>query len=280
MKSKGLNSKNGIGFFVGAAFLYVALTALMYVKQRSLMYFPDTFKTAPLEDGVPDMTIARVSTADGLTLEGWYKPPSSSDQPVLVFFHGNGGSLRGRGFVARPFLEAGYGFLFAEYRGYGGNPGQPTEQGLFNDARAYTEWLLKNEGIRPEQIVFFGESMGTGVAARMASEYKSAAALILLSPFTSFTDVARGRYGYLPVGLLIKDRFDSLSVIGAVHMPLLILHGRKDTIVPFRLGQALYEAAPGPKELAIFPDAGHNDMYQFGALARIIDYLQTRKAKP
>ncbi len=265
---------------IGCLLFYIILVGSMYLRQRSMMYFPETMRMTPVQAGVGDMSAIQVRTDDGLTIQGWYKAPTSPDKPVLVFFHGNGGSINGRGYVARPYLDAGYGFLFGEYRGYGGNPGSPTEQGLYNDARAYTEWLLKEQNVPPGKIAFFGESLGTGVAVKMASEYKSAGALVLLSPYTSFPDIAAPRYWFAPVRLMMKDRYDSLGLIGNVHMPLLVLHGKRDDVVSFELGKTLFDKANEPKRMDVFPEAGHNDMYRYDVQTHIIDFLKNQKVAP
>ncbi len=251
---------------------YVAVVAGLFMGQRQMVFVPDTRRVMPAESGVGDMDIVHVETSDGLVLEGWYKPADAS-HPTLIFFHGNAGNLYGRGIEARRFMDEGYGFLLAEYRGYGGNPGHPAEQGLYNDARAYIDWLIAH-GVPQNKIVLSGQSLGTGVAVKMAVEYPHAAALILSSPYTSLPDVAAGTYFFVPVRLLMLDRFDSFALIRKITMPVLILHGEKDRVVPFALGKALYDAAPPPKEFAIYPEGTHYNLYDNGAQTRMLSFLE------
>ena len=167
---------------------------------------------------------------------------------------------------------AGLGCLLLDYRGFGGNPGSPTEEGLYVDGRAGYDWLV-SAGHAPERIVLYGESMGSGVATKLASE-KAAAAIVLDAPFTSIVDVAAGRYPWLPVSLLVVDRFDSLSRIGDVRIPLLVLHGTDDRVVPFPLGRRLFEAANEPKRFVRFDGGSHMDLYEHGAASEVIGFVR------
>lgn len=261
----------------GILLIYISMVGGLFMGQRQLVFVPDGHHTTPAENGVGDMSVIHVQTADHLTLEGWYKPALAS-RLTVVFFHGNGGNLGNRALTAHRFTSKGYGFLLAGYRGYGGNPGQPTEQGLYRDARAYIDWLIAH-GVPQDKIVLDGESLGTGVAVRMAIEHPHAAALVLNSPYTSLPDVAAKTYFFVPVHLLMLDRFDSFSLIRKVTMPVLVLHGQKDRIVPFALGKALYDAAPTPKEFAVFPEGTHLNLYSLGAQDRTISFLE-RYVKP
>jgi fermentation-respiration switch protein FrsA (DUF1100 family) len=263
---------------VELAVIYIAILGGLYMNQRNLVYVPDRTVATPAQNGVGDMSVIHATTSDGLRLEGWYKPPADKFHPVIIHFHGNAGSLRYRGHEARPFLDQGYGFLLAEYRGYGGNPGKPTEQGLYKDARAFTDWVIAH-GVPQDKIVFYGQSLGTGVATEMAVEYPHAAALILSSPYTSLPDVAARTYFFVPVHLLMLDRFDSLVRIAKVKMPVLILHGRKDTVIPFDIGKALYDAANPPKEFAVYPGGTHFNINASGGQTRMLSFLE-KHVKP
>jgi fermentation-respiration switch protein FrsA (DUF1100 family) len=168
------------------------------------------------------------------------------------------------------------GILMPEYRGYGGNPGEPSEDGFVRDAEAALTFL-KREGLAPDRIIVYGESIGSGVATRVASE-RPVTAVVLESPFTSLTAMAARHYPWLPVGRLLQDRFDSASRIGRVRAPLLVLQGGRDTIVPPEMGRALFEAASEPKELWSAPEADHNDLYAFGAGAAVLAFLRRHVA--
>jgi fermentation-respiration switch protein FrsA (DUF1100 family) len=172
------------------------------------------------------------------------------------------------------FAQEGLGVLLLEYRGYGGNPGAPTEAGLYADADAALDFLSQ-DGIPASRLVIYGESLGSGVAVHMAAE-RELAALILEAPFTRLADAASYHYSFVPVSVLLRDRFDSLSAIGKIRAPILILHGERDRVIPVRFGRALLAAAPEPKEGWFSPDAGHEDLARFGALDAVFDFIARR----
>jgi len=169
----------------------------------------------------------------------------------------------------------GYGIFLLVYRGYSGNPGNPSENGLYNDANAAINYLEK-KGTPTSQMVLVGESLGAGVAVDIAAKHK-VAALILLAPFSSLTRLSQWHYVFIPAKLILKDRFDSLSKIKQVNAPLLIIHGTEDKIVPIKFGKELFAAANKPKEFEAVAGAHHNDLYDYGVQKKIIDFLQSKK---
>ncbi|HEY1431370.1 MAG TPA: alpha/beta hydrolase, partial [Stellaceae bacterium] len=193
---------------------------------------------------------------------------------VVAYFHGNGGHIGYRAERLRWFAREGYGVLMAEYRGYGGNPGTPNETGLLTDAAAALDYI-EAEGIAPNRIVLYGESLGSGIAV-LAAAQRQVAALILEAPFTSVAEVAQYHYSFMPAAALIWDRFDSLAGIGDVKAPILILHGERDRVVPVRFGRALFDAAPEPKELWVAREAGHENLTWFGAFDAVHNFLRRR----
>ena len=219
---------------------YVGLVGCVYAIQRAMMYFPAGDLPSPAAAGAPEMSEVRLKTADGLDLIAWYRPAAAAGKAAIVYFHGNGGHIGMRVYKVRPFLDAGYGLLLVSYRGYGGNPGSPSEEGLFMDGRAALAFLAERS-VAPERTVLLGESLGSGVAVRMASEH-AVGALLLEAPFTSAADVGQRAYPFLPVKLMIKDRFDSLAIIDQVRVPLLIVHGERDGVVPVPLGREVFAA--------------------------------------
>lgn len=255
---------------------YVALVGGMYTFQRSLLYVPSTAVPSPAQSGVPEMAPVTLETADGLRLMSWYRPGAGGGQ-TMVYFHGNGGHIGYRGDKVRPYLDAGYGVLLVSYRGYGGNPGSPTEDGLYADGRAAMAFL-EGRGVAADQTVLYGESLGTGVAVQIALDRARAgnpvAAVVLEAPFTSAVDAGASHYPWAPVRWLMKDRFDSRSKIAGIRAPLLIIHGGRDRVVPLRLGEALYAAAAEPKESFWIPEAGHNDLAAFGAPGKALAFLE------
>ncbi len=261
----------GLRILLIGLFAYGALVVAAYLYQRSLLYFPD--KALPRLDtiGVGDMSEVKLQTADGLSLTAWYKGPAA-DLPVIVLFHGNAGSIANRAFKARAWIDTGYGVLLVEYRGYGGNPGSPSETGLYDDGRAAIQFL-RGSGIEPQRMVIYGESLGTGVAVQIAAELPIAA-VILEAPFSSAVDVAAHHYPFLPVRWLMKDRFDNLDKLTRIKAPLMVLHGGRDQVIPTGMGRAVFGAAEEPKVLKVLPQAGHNDLYDFDALQPVLNFLR------
>src|SRR5262249_55119958 len=158
-----------------------------------------------------------------------------------------------------------------EYRGYGGNPGAPSESGFYSDGRAALAFL-EREGIAPKRLVLYGESLGSGVAGELSAQHQIAG-LILEAPPTTVAEGAQAHFPYVPAGRLVSDRFDALARIGRVRAPILVLHGESDRVVPVRFGRALFEAAPEPKEGWFAPAAGHEDLARYGSLDVVVGFI-------
>ena len=256
---------------VSLAFVaYVGIAALLFAFQRSIIFVPDTTRPDAAAVGLPSLREVWLQTSGRLRLLAWWMPPAPG-RPVLAYFHGNGGNLGDRRDRLRRFAAAGSGVLMPEYPGYGGNPGTPSEQ-AFADAADAAMAFLDHEGVEQRLIVVYGESIGTGVATRVAATHEIGA-LVLESPFTSLTDIARRRFPYLPIDLLLRDRFDQLSRIARVRCPILVLQGTRDVIVPPDLGRRLFDAARQPKTLWIAPESGHNDLFAHGAAEVVLDFV-------
>ena len=270
--------KRMVNFVVAAVGIYAAFVGTLFVLQRSMLYFPDSSVPSPAASLVPEMEVVATPTADGLRLRSWYRP-AEGGQPTVVIFHGNAGNIGNRGFKARYFMKAGFGVMLASYRGYGGNEGKPTEDGLYADGRAAMDFLLKKQNIAPESVVLYGESLGSGVAVHMAMEAaleRPVGALVLEAPFTSVADVAAKHYPYLPARWLVKDRFDSASKIMAIRTPLLVVHGEADGIVPAKFGHRLFDAAVEPKEGHWIAGGDHNGLYDYGAGEVVVEFVRRR----
>jgi fermentation-respiration switch protein FrsA (DUF1100 family) len=243
----------------------------LFAFQRSLLYqvgsdVPDLARAA-----VEGFRAVTVTTPDGLELTSWFRAAAPGMATLLVS-HGNAGHIGHRVAKLAAFAEAGYGLFMVGYRGFGGNPGTPDEQGLYTDARAGLAWLERH-GVPAEQVVAYGESLGTAVAVEVAGA-APVAAVVLESPYTSLADVAASHYWYMPfAGSLVPDRFEARKVIGKVEAPVLMLHGKRDTIIPVRQAEELFEAANEPRELAIIPQAGHMDLYDHGAAGIVKAFL-------
>jgi fermentation-respiration switch protein FrsA (DUF1100 family) len=242
---------------------YAALVTLMYLLQRSMMYFPDTARTPPAAAGLPEAEEVVLDTADGESVIAWHVPPRGGN-PVIIYFHGNGGALAYRVGRFRTLIADGTGLLALSYRGYAGSSGKPTEAGLLADAdAAYAFAAARYPAAR---IVLWGESLGSGVAIALAAE-KPVGRVVLEAPFTSAADVGASAYWFLPVRLLMKDQFRSDERIGRVRAPVLILHGERDRVVPIRLGEQLFALAREPKRMVRYPRGGHEDLDMHGAYA-------------
>jgi len=254
---------------IAALCLYAGLAVVLYVTQRSLMYFPDTAHTGPAEAGLPEAVEVPLVAADGVHITAWHVPPRTGF-PVIVFFHGNGGSLRYSVPRFRKLIGAGIGLVALEYRGYGGNGGSPSERGLIADGEAAYAFAAAHYPVK--RIVLWGQSLGSGVAVAVAAK-KPVSRLILEAPFTSAAAVAALRYWYMPVSLLMKDQFHSDRRIREVTAPVLILHGAKDTVVPYAMGERMFELANQPKHIVRFLDGGHDDLDANGALDAVARFL-------
>ena len=242
---------------------YVGLVAVMYLAQRALMYFPYAARMAPADADFPQAREVDLTAADGVRILAWTVPPKPG-KPVVLYFHGNGGSVAHRVPRFRKLVDDGTGLVALSYRGYGGSDGKPTEDGLIADGRAAYDFA---RATYPDaKIVLWGESLGTGVAVALAGE-KDVAAVILEAPFTSAADVAFSAYPFIPVRLLMKDQFRSDERIGKVTAPVLVMHGARDRIVPFRLGERLFALANEPKQFVRFADGGHEEIHRYDHLA-------------
>jgi len=250
-------------FILSAIATICLLLSLFYFFQRNLIYFPEYTDITPQEAGVGDMRVVTLHTQDGLDINAWYCPPKDPFLPTLVYFHGNAGHIGYRAPLIKPYLQAGFGVFLLTYRGYSGNPGKPSEEGLYNDARASLDYL------KGQKVVLFGESIGAAVAIQMALEYP-VEGIILQSPFTSLADVGLYHYPYLPVRWLLKDRYNSLEKTGNIHVPVCIIHGQNDGIVPPEMAEKLFKAFSEPKVIYIVPFTGHNDLYEPSIVLRFL----------
>jgi len=250
--------------------LYIGTAVLLYSAQRSLMYFPETLHTTPAQAGLPEAEETTLTTSDGEHLVAWHVAPRD-DRPVILYFHGNGGSLRYRTERFRLLVRDGIGLVGVEYRGFGGSSGSPSETGLIADGEA--AYAFAAARYPAERLVIWGESLGTGVAVAIAAE-KPVGRLILEAPFTSAAAVAATRYWYLPVSLLMKDQFRSDERIGKIAAPVLILHGVHDRIIPFAMGEKMFELTTAEnRHIVRFLDGDHEDLDRHGALHAVGRFL-------
>ena len=238
--------------------IVLAVAAILWTQQRKLVYFPFGDVPAPDAIGLAVGSPVTLSTSDGLTLNGWYVTRTHEPVFTVIVFNGNAGNRAFRAPLADALARHGLAVLLFDYRGFGGNPGSPTETAIKADARAARMHVLARDDVDPRRIVYLGESLGSAVAAELAVAHPPAA-LILRSPFTSMADVGQVHYPFLPVKWLLRDRFATVDRIGAVRVPLLVIAGDRDRIVPVDQSRRLYEMANHPKSLLIIAGADHND---------------------
>jgi fermentation-respiration switch protein FrsA (DUF1100 family) len=255
-----------------AVVLYGLLVGLLAWQQRRFLYLPDRRRPNLASTGVAEAQAVTLTTRDGLDLLAWWVPPADGTMPVVLYLHGNGGNIEYRG---RRFAQAsrlGWGMLLLDYRGYGGNPGTPTEAGLLEDARTAYAWLA-TDGVAAPRIVLWGESLGTGVAVNLATETK-VGALLLESPYTSIVAIAQLRFPYAPVDWLIRDRFDLIGRIAAIRTPVLVMTAGRDRIVPPAMGRAVFAVANEPKRFWVAAEAGHNGLAEAGLFDTVQAFLR------
>lgn len=240
-----------------AVIIYLTILITLFIFQRSFLYAPDRNATTPANVGLADFAQIRIEAKpDALT--SWWRAPLKANAPVILIFHGNGGALAGRARLYESIASKDFDLLAVGYPGYGGNPGAPTEQSLYQAAQANYDWLIA-KGYKPEQIIIAGQSFGTGVAIWLA-QTNPAAGLLLQSPYTSMVDMAAKQMPAAPAQLLLKDRFESISRIGQIKMPVAWIHGRDDNLIPLAMAKRLFDEANSPKCSRIILGAGHNDM--------------------
>jgi uncharacterized protein len=253
--------------------VYLLVALVMYMGQRRLMYFPDAKHVLPGQAGLANVSERILNAPDGARNVVWYGK-AKPGQPTLLYFHGNGGGLAERADRIQRFMGQGWGVFMMAYRGYAGSTGYPTEANNIADARRAYDALVQ-EGVPASSIIVYGESLGTNVATRMAAE-KASSGLILEAPYTSVLEIAVTDYPFLPVRLLLSDRYETDKVIPQVRVPVLILHGKQDDVIPVAMAHRLIKLANEPKRLVILPEGEHSDLYLEGnnALPAVRDWIR------
>lgn len=246
---------------------YLAAGTYMYVFQRSFLFLPSGSLARPSERGLDSVQLVEVIAKDGVSLSAW-QAKAKGEKPTILYFHGNGGNLSSRSKRFDKIVEAGFGLFALSYRGYAGSGGTPSEQALIADGLIVFDKL----STQTSQIVIYGESLGAAIAVAVAAE-REAAAVILESPFSAAVDIARDRYGWLPVEFLMKDPFRSRDRIGKVRSPLLIVHGDADEIIPIIQGRDLFLHAQEPKKMTVFAGARHGDLWDRGMWPAVTEFL-------
>lgn len=257
------------------ATVYAIVAVAAFVLQRRLMYFPDADREDPTSFNLPGLSERLLEAPDGTRLVAW-QAAAKPGTPVVLYLHGNAGNLANRSERLRRFLARGYGVFALSYRGYGGSGGRPSERANVADAQLAYETLVA-DGVDPQNIVVYGESLGTGVAVQLAAS-KHVAGVVLDAPYTSIVDVAARAYPYLPVRPFMLDRYETLRHLSKVKAPLLVLHGEDDNVIPIEMGQKVYAAANAPKEIVTLPRAGHSDHHLYGSYDELFRWVEALRA--
>jgi fermentation-respiration switch protein FrsA (DUF1100 family) len=250
---------------------YLSALGYLFAFQRDYVFKPSGELATPADKGLTGVEIVTLTAKDGTVLTGWYHPPKAG-LPTLLYFHGNAGNISGRAERFRQVTESGLGFLAVSYRGYAGSGGSPSETALVSDGVEAFDWLAPKNAL----IVIYGESLGTGVAAEVATERRPSA-LILEAPFTAALDMAAATYPWVPVGILMRDPFISREHISRLNSPVLIIHGTADEMIAVDQGRKLFEFAHEPKQLAIIEGGAHSDLWDRGLWPIVLGFLRDQR---
>ena len=256
-------------------FFYVLLLIIVFLFQGKLLYHPttDNYLQNQVEREPAEIEKVKITTKDKINLIGWFYNRNLEEFKTILFFHGNAGSLENRTYKLNHFKNLNLNFLIIAWRGFSGNKGKPNEMGLYEDAKSAIKWL-KAKNIKEKNIILYGESLGTGVAVEIAQN-KNYAGLILESPFTSMVDVGKKYYPFFPVRFLLKDKFESYKKITNISVPVLVMHGKVDKIVPFHMGKKIYELANEPKYSYFSEYDDHMMEYNQNLLKVLKDFISS-----
>ena len=257
---------------LAALTLYLIAAAAMFMLQRQLLYFPPNHYLSPAAVGV-EMDEVKY-TNDHVSVTGWYAPPASPDGKVVMVFHGNGSAVYSNHDIFRDLMNEGYGVLSVGYPGYPGSEGKPSQDAMVVAAERQYEMILAG-GVKAEDVIFYGTSLGSGVAAQLAAKHQPAL-LIMDAPFNSVLDMGRKQVPWLPVSLLMKDKFESDKALAGLDIPLIWIHGTADRIVPISQGQKLYEGYGGPKSAHIIEDGQHTNLWFLGGREIVLSSLKEK----
>jgi fermentation-respiration switch protein FrsA (DUF1100 family) len=238
--------------------LYGGLVGLTWGLQRHLVYLPDAGPVPPAASVLPGARDVGLDTEDGHRLAAWFLPGEAPDAPAVLVANGNGGHRGLRAPLAAALHDAGLAVLLFDYRGYGGNPGIPSEAGLALDVRAARAFLLEEAGVPADRLLYLGESLGAGVVTELATEHPPAG-LVLRSPFVDLASVGAEHYPFLPVRALLRDRYPVAEHVATIQVPTTVVHGGADSIVPPGQSRAVADAAAVLHRVVEVPGADHND---------------------
>ena len=252
--------------------IYTFICIFIFFYQRNLMYHPNenNYSGDNLEVKIEKVSI---QTSDNINLLGWFHNKNLENYKTIIYFHGNAGKLENRIYKLNHFKDLDVNFLIIAWRGFSGNEGKPSENNLYNDGISAIEWL-KKKGVTEKDIIIYGESLGTGIATEIAQN-KNFAGLILETPFTSMVEAAKNFYPYIPVGLLLKDKYKNQEKIKNINIPVLVMHGEADQIVPFWMGKKIFDLANNPKYSYFTEYDDHMMEYDSKLVSALNDFLKS-----
>ncbi len=259
-----------VKYIISAIAIYFFFGFLLFFFQRKILFNVSGVPSKPSVYGLSNIDELKILTSDGFSLLAWYSKPKD-DNPTLLYFHGNSFDIGERSYRIDRYIQKGWGVLLLAWRGYSGNKGYPSELNLYKDGESALNWLKSSTSTKNENIVLYGESLGTGVAVELATRY-SFKSVVLEAPFTSIADIARQRYKIYPVKYLILDKFDNISKISKVLSPVLIISGKKDEVIPHFHSKKLFSKANYPKLSVFIDEAMHNNLYDFGIEKEVIEF--------
>ena len=250
--------------------IYLILLTLIYINQRKLLYLPseNNYLDDPINFTYNEFFI---KVDKNIKIKSWLIEKDLQKYKTILFLHGNAGNLFNRSYKLNRFNELNLNVLIISWRGFSGNPGKPNETNLYGDAKKAVKWL-NDRGVKTKNIILYGESLGTGVAVEIGQNNKFNS-IILESPYTSMEKTAKIYYPYLPVKFLLKDKYESEKKIKNIKTPILIMHGKKDNIVPFNMGKKLFEIANKPKKFLQIEEDDHMLSFNDGLLLEIKNFI-------
>ncbi|NTF17206.1 alpha/beta hydrolase [Agrobacterium rubi] len=257
---------------IAGACYAVACVGLTFL-QRHMIYIPIQVANKPEAFGLGGVDVVTLETPDGERLETWVWK-GLQEKPVIVYFHGNAGNLEDRYNTFQMFRKLGYGFIALDYRGYGNSTGFPAYRTLIDDALLVLDNTSSADEFAGRKMVLYGESLGTGIATEVATK-RRVDGVILQSPYTSIAEATRERFPWLPVNLLLTERFSNVPQIAAINAPLLILHGDEDELFPVSMAQTIFDAASKPKTIEILRGLGHNDIYPEDMQDAVVSFIES-----
>lgn len=257
--------------------IFALIVIVGRLLHRYFIYIPDRTRVDPKDAGLQGVEEVVFKAADGTKLIAWYLP-ARAGRPTLLYFTGNSGNAANRASKIKAIANDGYGVFLLNYRRYGGSEGRPSEPRLTADAVSAYD-TLRGLGVAPHDIVAYGESLGTAVATRLSLQ-RHVEGLVLEAPFTSIVDVGKLMWKYFPLDLIMADQYRTIERIGAVTVPVFVIHGGRDAIIPLDQARHVFHEAAEPKSMVVVPQAGHNDLFERGAWEKVRVFLESLQPVP